>query len=80
MSNNEKTILEMKKDDEGIVGTIKKGTTGYDILQSILLLLNETFTGKDFIKIETVDKVDMAFEDLKRMYKRDYLKGDELSE
>ena len=70
----EKEIIKVIRTDKGIKLTVKQGVAGYDVINSALMLLKTAFTSEGFIPIDTVEKVDTAFEDLKRMYKEEYMK------
>lgn len=70
----EKEIINVIRTDKGIRTTVKKGVAGYDVIHSALMLLNTVFTGEGFIPIDTEEKIDTTFEDLKRMYKEEYMK------
>ena len=70
----EKEIIKVIRNNKGIKLTVKQGVAGYDVIHSALMLLKTVFTAEGFIPIETDEKVDTAFEDLKRMYKEEYMK------
>ena len=69
----EKEIIKVTRNDKGIKLTVKQGVSGNDVIHSTLMLLKTVFTGEEFIPIDTDEKVDTAFEDLKRMYKEEYM-------
>lgn len=71
----EKEIIKVTRNDKGIKLTVKQGVAGYDVIHSALMLLKTVFTGEGFIPIDTEEKIDTTFEDLKRMYKEEYMKG-----
>lgn len=71
----EKEIIKVVRTDEGIQLTVKQGVAGYDVIHSALMLLKTVFTGENFIPIDTEEKINTAFEDLKRMYKEEYMEG-----
>ena len=70
----EKEIINVIRTDKGIRTTVKKGVAGNDVINSALMLIKTVFTGEGFIPIDTEEKVDTAFEDLKRKYKEEYMR------
>ena len=70
----EKEIINVIRDDKGIKLTVRQGTEGYDIIQSALMLIHTAFTVEGFVEIKTEEQVNTAFEDLKTMYKKEYMK------
>lgn len=70
----EREIIKVIRHDKGIKLTVKEGVVGYDVIHSALMLLNTVFTGEGFIPTDTEEKIDTTFEDLKRMYKEEYMK------
>lgn len=70
----EKEIIKVIRTDKGIKLTVKQGVAGNDVINSALMLLKVVFTGEGFPPIDTEEKIDTTFEDLKRMYKEEYMK------
>ena len=72
----EREIIKVIRTDKGIKLTVKQGVAGYDVIHSALMLLKTVFEGEGFIPINIEEQVDTAFEDLKRMYKEEYMEGE----